>query len=311
MKRTKPSTIRLSRPATVRHGPHRAAEGGTGVTFGIIPSREKDTDFRYTAEVCRRLAALGVQALVAREAGLSEGPAGARLLPAGEIYAAADCIIVLGGDGTILHAAKLAAERALPVLGINVGRLGFMAGLEPGELDKLALLVRGEYTLDSRMMLEVRTEGLPPSLALNDVVISKGPVSRLIDIRVRAAGRQVGSYRADGLIVFTPTGSTAYSLSAGGPVVDPAFESVGLTPICPHSLISRTILFSPDVRLSLVPEQLEEREAWLVLDGQSVLRLRSGMHVEVRRARQKTSLVRLKDLSFYEVLNSKMNERSI
>lgn len=279
--------------------------------FGIIPSGEKDIGYRRTAEVCGRLRQLGVEMLLARETGLPKNFCGARLLPAEDIYAEADCIVALGGDGTILHVSKRAAARSLPVLGINVGRLGFMAGLEPTELDRLELLVRGAYTVDSRMMLEVRAEGMEPTLALNDAVLCKGALSRIIDVRVRSDGHEVGLYRADGLIVFTPTGSTAYSLSAGGPVVDPAFESIGLTPICPHSLISRTILFSPDTCLSFVAERLEDREAFLVLDGKRTLQLRAGMTVEVRRARQKTRLVRLKDLSFYEVLNSKMNERSI
>lgn len=279
--------------------------------FGVIPSAEKDRGLIYTADVCHRLMKLGVSVLMpdftAKEITLS----GVQFLHIQEIYAAADLIIVLGGDGTILHAAKLAASRQLPVLGINVGRLGFMAGMELNELDRLEKVVCGEYELDNRMMLEVSVGGTLVSHALNDVVISKGAVSRLIDIRVDCSGHQVGHYRADGLIVFTPTGSTAYSLSAGGPVIDPEFESIGLTPICPHSLISRTILFSPDAEINMFPEQLEDREAYLIVDGKQAARLESGKMVHVTRARQKTHLVRLKDISFYEVLNNKMNERSI
>lgn len=279
--------------------------------FGVIPSVEKDKDLRYTTEVCRRLLQLGVTVLIPSFTASRIRMDGLYFLDIDGIYAAAELILVLGGDGTILHAAKLAAARQLPVLGINVGRLGFMAGLELNELDRLALLVHGKYEIDNRMMLSVRVGDGPELYALNDVVITKGALSRLIDIRVNCNTRLVGNYRADGLIVFTPTGSTAYSLSAGGPVIDPEFESVGLTPICPHSLISRTILFSPDARICLFPEQLEEREAYLLLDGKQVIRLESGMRVHVTRAKQKTHLVRLKDISFYEVLSNKMNERSI
>ncbi|MFT8889336.1 MAG: NAD(+)/NADH kinase [Ethanoligenens sp.] len=279
--------------------------------FGVIPSAEKDKGFVHTKEVCRRLLELEGSVLIPDFAAAQVCLSGLQFLKADEIYNTADLIVVLGGDGTILHAAKLAAVRQLPVLGINVGRLGFMAGLELNELDRLARLVHGDYERDSRMMLEVSVDGTPISRALNDVVISKGAISRLIDIRVNCGERLVGNYRADGLIVFTPTGSTAYSLSAGGPVIDPEFESIGLTPICPHSLISRTILFSPDAEIGMAPEQLEEREAHLLVDGKQVMRLKNGMRVQVRRADRKTHLVRLKDISFYEVLNDKMNERSI
>lgn len=279
--------------------------------FGVIPSAEKDKGLIHTMEVCRRLLELNGMVLMPDYTAKQISLDGLQFCDIHEIYNAANMIIVLGGDGTILHAAKLAAIRQLPVLGINVGRLGFMAGLELNELDRLSKLVHGDYELDSRMMLDVFVGDRPVAYALNDVVISKGAISRLIDIRVDCSKRLVGNYRADGLIVFTPTGSTAYSLSAGGPVIDPAFESIGLTPICPHSLISRTILFSPAVEICMFPQQLEDREAHLIVDGQRVMQLGSDMRVRVTRAKYKTHLVRLKDISFYEVLNNKMNERSI
>lgn len=279
--------------------------------FGVIPSAEKDKGLVHTTEVCRRLLELNGTVLMPDYTAKQIEMEGLQFFHVHEIYNAANMIIVLGGDGTILHAAKLASLRQLPVLGVNVGRLGFMAGLELNELDRLEKLVHGDYELDSRMMLDVFVGDQPVAHALNDVVISKGAISRLIDIRVDCGKRPVGNYRADGLIVFTPTGSTAYSLSAGGPVIDPEFESIGLTPICPHSLISRTILFSPDAEICMLSQQLEDREAYLIVDGQRVMELKSEMCVRVSRAKRKTHLVRLKDISFYEVLNNKMNERSI
>jgi len=128
---------------------------------------------------------------------------------------------------------------------------------------------------------------------------------------VTSNGREVAGYRADGIIISTPTGSTAYSLSAGGPIVDPLLESIGITPICPHSLISRTILFEPNSQISILPHNLQEKEAWLTIDGQNIVRLESGAEVFVSRSKLKTKLVRLKDISFYEVLKNKMNERGI
>ena len=263
--------------------------------FGVLPSFEKDKDLVHTAEVCRRLLELGASVVLPNRASDRLNLQGLVFSEEEKIYNIVDMIVVLGGDGTILHAAKRAASKGLPVLGINVGRLGFMAGLEPAELDRLSMLVTKNYEIDSRMMLEVQVDDGPISHALNDVVISKGAVASLIDIRVNCNTRLVGNYRADGLIVFTPTGSTAYSLSAGGPVIDPEFESLGLTPICPHSLISRTILFSPDEQICLYPESTG-RKSYLRLDGRQTAVLTSGMRVRVRRAKQKTRLVRLKDV---------------
>lgn len=226
------------------------------------------------------------------------------------IYKEADVIIAVGGDGTILHAAMQAVKRQIPVLGVNTGRLGFMAGLEVYELDKLKYIVDGQYEIDSRMMLEIKTESRSGVYyALNDAVISKGELSRIIDITLECNGREVGNYRADGIIVSTPTGSTAYSLSAGGPIVDPGLESIGITPICPHSLISRTILFEPDSILYIYPHNIRDKDAYLTVDGINIIKLKEREKVTISRSNLKTKLIKLKDTSFYEVLNKKMNER--
>ena len=279
--------------------------------IAVISSLEKDKNFKFTRQVSSHLLKMNASVFLpaSNKAAAVEN---AEYLENNLLFDSAELIIAIGGDGTILHAAKSAALKQLPVLGINTGRLGFMAGLEMDELERLEKLFSGDFEIDNRMMLEVRVSGNDGVFyALNDAVISRGSLSRIIDIMVTSNGREVAGYRADGIIISTPTGSTAYSLSAGGPIVDPLLESIGITPICPHSLISRTILFEPNSQISILPHNLQEKEAWLTIDGQNIVRLESGAEVFVSRSKLKTKLVRLKDISFYEVLKNKMNERGI
>ena len=279
--------------------------------IAVISSLEKDRNFKFTRQVSSHLLKMNASVFLpaSNKAAAVEN---AEYLENNLLFDSAELIIAIGGDGTILHAAKSAALKQLPVLGINTGRLGFMAGLEVDELERLERLFSGDFEIDNRMMLEVRVSGNDGVFyALNDAVVSRGSLSRIIDIMVTSNGREVAGYRADGIIISTPTGSTAYSLSAGGPIVDPLLESIGITPICPHSLISRTILFEPNSQISILPHNLQEKEAWLTIDGQNIVRLENGAEVFVSRSKLKTKLVRLKDISFYEVLKNKMNERGI
>lgn len=280
--------------------------------IAVVSNDDKDKGFQYTRRICRQLAGCGGEVLVEKAHAAEVSEQNVRYLDEADLYAQAELIVVVGGDGAILHAAMHAVKRQIPILGVNTGRLGFMAGLEADELDRLPLLLNGGFELESRMMLEIETDARDEVFyALNDAVISKGDLSRIIDITVECNGREVGNYRADGIIVSTPTGSTAYSLSAGGPVVDPMLECIGITPICPHSLISRTVLFEPSSRLCIYPHKLEGKDAFLTVDGMTIIRLTSGERITISRSVRKTKLVKLKDISFYEVLNQKMNERGI
>lgn len=199
-----------------------------------------------------------------------------------ELYCFADVVLVIGGDGTIIHTAKKAAEFSKPVLGINAGRLGYLAGLEGNDLGKLKNLLSKNYRIKNRMLLSVKIED-KEYLALNDAVISKGPLSRMIDITVKIHGEHI-SYRADGLISATPTGSTAYSLSAGGPIVDPDLDSIILTPICPQSLYARPILISPADEIIISATPPEGTGAYITIDGEQVCPLLPGQTVSVKRA---------------------------
>ena len=233
-----------------------------------------------------------------------------RYLPLDAVYAEANIIIVLGGDGSILEAARRAAHRQIPILGINLGRLGYMAELEMSELDLLGRLFTGDYYLEKRSMLRVEllANGALKSFsyALNDAVISNGSVSRIVDLELHENGMPFTKYRADGLIISTPTGSTAYSLSAGGAIVDPSVPCVLVTPICPHSLTARPLIFSDNSVLEVCNICVREKMLYLTIDGKMNFELYRNQTVRVTKAKLQTDLIRLKPSSFYNKLRQKM-----
>ena len=215
----------------------------------------------------------------------------------------AELVICFGGDGTILHMAKSAAKRGVPVLGVNIGTMGFIAELESSELDKLANLVRGEYTLESRMMLDVTVQReqdiLFHDICLNDVVVTKGTVARIVHLAVKCDGTTAMEMGGDGVILATPTGSTAYSLSAGGPIVEPEAQNIVITPICPHDMGSRCIMASDKRTITVEMARNARRNAYLSVDGDVVT---------VKKSQIVTKLVRLNQRSFYDVVNVKFRK---
>lgn len=230
-----------------------------------------------------------------------------------ELLERCDAVIALGGDGTIIHSAKHAAEAGKPILGINLGRLGFTAGLELSELDQIVNMLTGDYILERRMMLEASVVGADDGVTfkanvMNDAVLSRGSLSRILDLSLCHNERSVLSYRADGLIFATPTGSTAYSLSAGGPVVDPQVKSIVVTPICPHSLTARPIIFSADSLLRASVAQKPPCEVFLTVDGERVVPLHEDESVRVRRSDTHVDFIIIKKQSFSEILKQKFKE---
>ncbi len=221
----------------------------------------------------------------------------------------ADMVICFGGDGTILHMAKAATRRGIPILGVNIGTMGFMAELESTELDKLAKLASGDYTLDSRMMLDVTVHRdrdiIFHDICLNDVVITKGAVARIVYLEVQCDGVQAMECGGDGVIVATPTGSTAYSLSAGGPIVEPEAKNILITPICAHDVGSRCLVASENRVVTVALTRNARRNAFLSVDGGKAQRLNMGDTATIRCSNMVTKLVRLKDRSFYDVVNTK------
>ena len=233
-----------------------------------------------------------------------------RFLPLEQVYSEADILIVLGGDGTILEAARRAAQRGTPILGINLGRLGYMAELELGDLDQISRLFTGDYTLEKRSMLRVELlsggELRSFCYALNDAVISNGSVSRIVDVELSEGGNRVATYRADGLIIATPTGSTAYSMSAGGAIVDPRVECFCVTPICPHSFIARPLIFADSATLEVRNICAREKMLYLTVDGRMNFELYRNQVVRITKSSMQTNLIRLKNCGFYKKLWQKM-----
>ena len=221
----------------------------------------------------------------------------------------AECVICFGGDGTILHMAKAATRHDIPILGVNIGTMGFMAELESSELDQLARLANDDFAVDSRMMLDVSVtregETVYQDLCLNDAVITKGAIARIIHLGVQFDGIQALEFGGDGVIIATPTGSTAYSLSAGGPIVEPEAHSILITPICAHDMMSRCVVASERRTVTVELTQNARRNAFLSVDGGKALRLSMGDVTTIKKSEKQTKLIRLKERSFYDIVNIK------
>lgn len=220
-----------------------------------------------------------------------------------------DLVICFGGDGTILHMAKAATRAGLPILGINIGTMGFMAELEASELELLKRLADDDYIVDERMMLDVTVtrdrDIIFHDICLNDAVITKGAVARTVYLNVECDGVQAMECSGDGMIIATPTGSTAYSLSAGGPIVEPDAQNILITPICAHDMVSRCIVASDKRVVKVEVVRNSRRNAFLSVDGGKAVRMNIGDVAIVKTSQLRTKLVRLKDRSFYDVVNSK------
>ncbi len=225
----------------------------------------------------------------------------------------ADVVVCFGGDGTILHTAKAATKRGIPILGVNIGTMGFMAELESTELHRLSQLASGDYTLDNRMMLDVTVQRdrdiIFHDICLNDVVVTKGAVARIVYLSVECDGVQAMTCGGDGVIVATPSGSTAYSLSAGGPIVEPDARNIIITPICAHDMGSRCVVASDRRVVTVRMVQNARRNAYLSVDGGKALRLNMGDVATVRKSRLETRLVKLNNRSFYDVVNAKFQRK--
>lgn len=223
----------------------------------------------------------------------------------------AEALICFGGDGTILHTSKIAMRRNIPILGVNIGTVGFMAELEASEMDLLTRLASDSYSIDERLNLFVRLihEGrtVYRDLALNDAVVTKGAVARVIQTAVFLDGVEAMNFSGDGLIAATPTGSTAYSMSAGGPIVEPQADNIILTPICAHDLQTRSLIASHHRRVEIQIGRVNRRNAFLSVDGGKAIRVYGGDRILLEAGNQKTKLLKLKDTTFFDIIHSKLN----
>ena len=280
--------------------------------IAVLPNLSRSRAKHYTQRLMERLRELGASVLMhGRFRDDFSGGGICFFVDFDGMIRSCDLMVALGGDGTIIHSARHAAAFDKPVLGVNVGHLGFLAELETDEFDELGKLTTGRYRVERRMMLEVRyvEDGVEKQCAaLNDAVLSRGVLSPMPDFRVAFNGQTVCDYRGDGLIVSTPTGSTAYSLSAGGPIIDPQLSCILLSPVCSHSLLTRPVVFGPDARLSVQTCFRGRSEAYLTMDGEIVVRVDPLHRVEFSRSDRTVQIVRLKDHNFYDIVNEKLGD---
>ncbi|MCL6634506.1 MAG: NAD(+)/NADH kinase [Peptococcaceae bacterium] len=280
-------------------------------TFGLVANLEKEGVRELVGQIVRWLEDRGCAVLIGNDTARALGLA--RLgVPPGHLVERSQCVMVLGGDGTLLQTARKTAAAGTPILGINLGHLGFLTEIDiPEVMPSLQKILQGQYHIEERMMLEAavhrRGAVVEQSVALNDAVITKGAFARLILLETYVNGEYLNTYPADGLIIASPTGSTAYSLSAGGPLATPDLELMLLTPICPHSLWARPVVIAPEAVIRVVI--LSRRgEVMLTMDGQHGFSLRRDDQVMVRRSPHRARFLRLKGRSFFEVLRKKMKE---
>ena len=279
-------------------------------TVGIISRPRREDIARVVPPLVNWLQERGVQVSCDSETNDCLGAVAVQARKREDLPTCTDLLIVLGGDGTLLSAARLAADRKVPILAVNMGGLGFLTTVPQDEMYSiLEEIFAGKNRVSERVMLEaeiVRAGAVVKrQIALNDAVLNKSALARIMDLELRVDGEYVTTYKADGLILSTPTGSTAYSLAAGGPIVYPIVEAFVITPICPHTLTNRPIVI-PDSAKIEIDFKADDNAVYLTLDGQVGVELSRGDHVRVRKAPETLHLVRPAKKAYYQVLRSKL-----
>lgn len=281
----------------------------------LIPNTQKHIDNGKIHSLVKKLTGGGCRVFALSDAADQIADVGDSIEIAESIGTIPECdaAIVLGGDGSIIDAAHRIIGYDIPIIGINFGHVGYLTELEIGENSGIDRIISGDYTTDERMMLEAQVRDKDGEIrakytVLNDLVLTNGPVARLISFDVFANGVKVQSCRADGAVVATPTGSTAYSLSAGGPVLDPTLEGICLTPICPHTLSSRPVVFGGNSEIEITNIKNNNSSVYLNADGRDVTPINEGDSISIHKSEYKIKLIRLKGYGFLSVLNAKLSE---
>jgi NAD+ kinase len=279
-------------------------------TVGIISRPRREDIARVVPPLVKWLQAHGAEVACDSETNDCLGSLSVQARKREDLPGCTDLLIVLGGDGTLLSAGRLAVERKVPILAVNLGGMGFLTTVSLDELYSiLEEIFTGKHRVSERVMLEseIVRDGavIRRQIALNDAVLNKAALARIMDLELRVDGEYVTTYKADGLILSTPTGSTAYSLAAGGPIVYPTVEAFVVTPICPHTLTNRPLVI-PDSATIEVEFKAGDDAVFLTLDGQIGIELVRGDHIRVRKAAEKLLLVRPAKKTYYEILRNKL-----
>jgi NAD+ kinase len=279
-------------------------------TVGIISRPRREDISRVVPPLISWLHARDVKVACDSETGECIGAIAGKTLRREDLPGCSDLLIVLGGDGTLLSAARLAASQKVPILPVNLGGLGFLTTVSLDELYPiLEEIFSGKHRISERVMLqaEITRDGnvIRRQIALNDAVLNKAALARIMDLELRVNGEYVTTYKADGLILSTPTGSTAYSLAAGGPIIYPIVEAFVITPICPHTLTNRPLVVPDSVKID-IGFKSEDEAVFLTLDGQVGIQLARNDQIQIRKAPEKLYLVRPAKKTYFEILRNKL-----
>jgi NAD+ kinase len=281
--------------------------------IGIIVNKDKDKTLEYTATLVKSICLKGGNALLKPSVAQIVGN-GSTGVEEDELLEKADMMVCLGGDGTFLRVARKTYKKGLPILGINLGNLGFLTEVDKNDISKAVdCILEGRYRIEERMMLEAsiikKGEPVERDVALNDVVISRGAFPRVLHLKVYIDGQFLDCFPSDGIIISSPTGSTAYSLSAGGPIIDPDTELILLTPICPHILYSRSFITKGDSALRIELDESSGYNAMVTVDGQIGFEIAAGDSIEVRKSSHTVKLVSISSRNFFGILRTKIHDR--
>ncbi len=283
--------------------------------IAIVVNLTKEKAIACAHKIIEILREAGAQPVMPPECEMDFSNSGAAFAPSVEqLFETADAAVTVGGDGTIIHAAKYAAPTNTPLIGVNVGRLGFAADVEADEIGDLKKLVSGEYATEERVLLNVEVQtpvGSSSYLAVNDAVVTHGQLSKIVDFSLFLDGEEISRYRADGLLFSTPTGSTAYSLSAGGPILAPQMQCILMTPVCPHSLFSRSVLFDADSELAVTVKIPAGCSCMLSIDGEKNIEIAEADRIVVKKSALTLRLISIENRNFYRKLNEKLKEREL
>lgn len=277
----------------------------------VIPNEVKDKDFHMTLRVLRWLEEHGISTVLPKEHEGKQALLGYTFCDVNELEGV-DFGLVLGGDGTIISTSRIYASHQLPLLGINLGNLGFLAEIEVRDMEEALLsVIKGNYVIEERLMVQAEHDnGEFIGTALNDIVLTRQSISRMISFDVYVNRQFVNQYRADGVIISTPTGSTAYNLSAGGPIITPTNDVIVFTPICPHSLTARSMILNGDDEIMIVfdhPRNEHVDDLLITVDGQEVTEFAKSDPIHIKRSNDKVKLIRLQYNDFFKILRGKLS----
>ncbi|MDP4181403.1 MAG: NAD(+)/NADH kinase [Bacillota bacterium] len=282
-------------------------------TIGVIPNLDKDINYEFSKLVADKIIRLGGRVLMPKESA-KHMECDVESLNEEEVYNNSEAVLSLGGDGTFLKVARNAYSANIPILGVNLGTLGFLTEIEKADIDcALENVINGKYTIEERMLLEAviysKSKLIARDIALNDVVISRGALSRILHLKTYINNVFADSYPGDGLIVSSPTGSTAYSFSAGGPIVEPDLDIIVVTPICPHILYSRSFITTGDRAVKVVVDEGYNHNAMVTVDGQNGYQVKGGYSIEVKKAPCSVKMIKIAQKNFFSILRSKIYMR--